>query len=332
MSDKKYKSATTKFYEDLDDEVVEEKNLDMAKTVVASGVPKKELIYEEYEDEEYEDEEYEDEEYEDEEYEDEEYEDEEYEEKKKNFFKSKKTKYAIIGSATGILLIALLVIAFTIGKVEYIENVEIYVDNTIVHTFDKVEKGAIDEKIIELGYNEEEYKKDKIKKSTENKIYLVQKKEITVSFFEKKWENETKDVFNYKLGDVLVELKIELSEDSVVYVNNTKIDNTKYSETPIRDSMHIKIVNNSNETIEEEIVIPFTTYEKLDDTLAKGERKVRVEGVNGIKKITYKVYYSNGQEVDREKISEEIIKEPVNEVISIGNKKEEPKGSEVSEQ
>ena len=64
--------------------------------------------------------------------------------------------------------------------------------------------------------------------------------------------------------------------------------------------------------------IPFTSVSQNDVTLDKGQRSVSVAGVNGEKTITHEVTYTNGKETNRVKISEEITKQPVIEVVKVG--------------
>src|SRR5699024_6805535 len=64
--------------------------------------------------------------------------------------------------------------------------------------------------------------------------------------------------------------------------------------------------------------IPYETEEIDDPSLDPGETVVEQEGLIGKKLITYKVTYVNGEEVEREIVSEEIVDEPVAEIIRIG--------------
>ena len=69
----------------------------------------------------------------------------------------------------------------------------------------------------------------------------------------------------------------------------------------------------ATKTTKEEVEIPFKTERKENSELAKGEERVVVKGENGKKVVT------TVKEGSREaKVTEEIIKEPVNEVIEVG--------------
>lgn len=71
------------------------------------------------------------------------------------------------------------------------------------------------------------------------------------------------------------------------------------------------------EVIEESI--PFKIVEEKDNTLEVGVRKVKTKGINGKKEVTNRVIYT-GDKVRKEKISEKIIKAPVNEVVLVGTR------------
>ncbi|WP_410655306.1 transglycosylase family protein [Amycolatopsis sp. lyj-112] len=69
----------------------------------------------------------------------------------------------------------------------------------------------------------------------------------------------------------------------------------------------------------EEIAPP---EQKVDDpTLEKGKTKVEDPGTPGQKTVTYKVTKRNGKEVDREKVSEEVITEAKPKIVKVGTKK-----------
>ena len=76
-------------------------------------------------------------------------------------------------------------------------------------------------------------------------------------------------------------------------------------------------------TITEKIVIeqeeiPYETItQNTAGTTEDTTNKVVQEGENGIKQITYKVKYQNNVEIEKTKLSEEVIKEPVNKIIQI---------------
>ena len=73
------------------------------------------------------------------------------------------------------------------------------------------------------------------------------------------------------------------------------------------------------ETYEEEI--PYSTVTENDDSQYTDYTAVRVQGVNGVKEQTDRVTYIDGEEVNREKVSEVVVSEPTDKVVVTGTKK-----------
>lgn len=67
--------------------------------------------------------------------------------------------------------------------------------------------------------------------------------------------------------------------------------------------------------------IPFTKREEKNPALPEGTRNVKTPGEKGEKTIVYTVTYTDGVETKREKKSESVTKQPVEEVVEVGTKK-----------
>ena len=67
--------------------------------------------------------------------------------------------------------------------------------------------------------------------------------------------------------------------------------------------------------------IPFTSREEKNADLPEGTRNVKTPGQKGEKTIVYTVTYVEGKETKREKKSETVTKQPVEEVVEVGTKK-----------
>lgn len=69
-------------------------------------------------------------------------------------------------------------------------------------------------------------------------------------------------------------------------------------------------------------VIPFKERKVNDDNLENGITKVKQEGVNGKKKIIFRVTKDrNGAEINRARVGEEVITEPIDKIVAVGTKK-----------
>ena len=86
-------------------------------------------------------------------------------------------------------------------------------------------------------------------------------------------------------------------------------------ETPVSEKPQTRL--------EESLVdIPFETVTSPDTNLAEGQTRIVTAGVNGQRRIVTKVSMVNGQEV-REVIEDQVVQNPVSQVIAVGTKKEE---------
>ena len=79
---------------------------------------------------------------------------------------------------------------------------------------------------------------------------------------------------------------------------------------------YLSVKASQTEVYEEEI--PYETIELKDAKYFKGERVVTQKGKTGLQKVTALVSYVNGEEVDREILSSDVIEEAVDERIAIG--------------
>lgn len=102
------------------------------------------------------------------------------------------------------------------------------------------------------------------------------------------------------------------------YYNNNKFDfNTKITSnlTLIAEWKE----NMTEKEITEEESISYTTKEVQEVNMLRGTKTVIQTGKTGKRNITYKVVYnSQGQEVSREKISENIVEQPTEEIVKVG--------------
>ena len=88
------------------------------------------------------------------------------------------------------------------------------------------------------------------------------------------------------------------------------------SEIKTGDTITITRVTYKELSEEEEIV--YDTEFIYTDEYAEGYSEVTTPGVSGTKKITYKVRYVDEKEESREVVSEEVVVEPVNAVVTVG--------------
>ena len=93
--------------------------------------------------------------------------------------------------------------------------------------------------------------------------------------------------------------------------------------TPVAPAVEEKPVSEKPQTRQEEslVEIPFETVTSPDANLAEGQTRIVTAGVKGQRRIVTKVSVVNGQEV-REVIQDQVVQNPVSQVIAVGTKKE----------
>lgn len=126
-----------------------------------------------------------------------------------------------------------------------------------------------------------------------------------------------------RVEDLLKEHGIELPRKS------DKVKPALTAQLTDEDTIVITRIDSKTEKVEE--ALAFETVTKKDSSLKKGTQKTITEGKQGKKVKEYKITYENGKEVDRKLIKETIAEEPVNKVVAIGTKVEQPKLFTVSD-
>ncbi len=142
------------------------------------------------------------------------------------------------------------------------------------------------------------------------------------------------------VDEILKENHIEILDDEIVVPSletqineNTTIKISKKSEINAIASLASKGENisleellNSYSPILEKIVVERVDipYETITKDVSNGNsdttEKILKAGVNGIKEITYKVKYQNEVEIERQEISSNVIKEPINKIVQVQKK------------
>lgn len=134
----------------------------------------------------------------------------------------------------------------------------------------------------------------------ENNIVLEDNEKVTPNLEENITDTKTIIIRDKSIQEIQV---AKISESGLETTLEEILDN--YS--PITE----KIV-----TIEEEI--PFETITKDASNSDENTRnKVIRQGENGIKQVTYKIKYKDGQEIEKTILSEIVIKEPIDKIVQV---------------
>ena len=116
--------------------------------------------------------------------------------------------------------------------------------------------------------------------------------------------------------------KTEVVQESPAVTPETVIEKPVV-ENPVAPAVEAKPVSEHPQVRQEEslVEIPFETITSPDTNLAEGQTRIVTAGVKGQRRLVTKVSMVNGQEV-REVIEDQVVQNPVSQVIAVGTKKE----------
>lgn len=116
--------------------------------------------------------------------------------------------------------------------------------------------------------------------------------------------------------------KTEVVQEKTAVTPDPVVEKT-VTQTPVAPAVEEKPVSANPQTrLEESLVeIPFETVTSPDANLAEGQTRIVTAGVKGQRRLVTKVSMVNGQEV-REVIEDQVVQNPVSQVIAVGTKKE----------
>ena len=203
----------------------------------------------------------------------------------------------------------------TIGTFVGSENFKLYVNDNQL----KIETTG--EYIDSIFINENITIKE-MKTSVAEKIYTTAEELSQYLLFGNK---ENSSIYTVKLGDSIesVALKnkvnveeIFMSNPEFTSVNNVLSVGRKIIINELNPKIKVAVVK----TVVEDQEHSYDTVKTVDENLIVGYQKVTQKGVKGLDRITFKTYAINGQEVKAEIINKQVIKEPIDEKITVGGR------------
>ncbi len=122
---------------------------------------------------------------------------------------------------------------------------------------------------------------------------------------------------------------------TVKFVDSVRVDNGYFLEKDIDDIKKAEDIIDCLEvmtvvSVKTDVEIDYNTVTKLNNEKLQGYTSVETAGQKGIRRITENVIMINGVETERQQISDEVIKESVDEVVIVGNAKPSTKRSTAS--
>lgn len=230
----------------------------------------------------------------------------------KSLFNGPKAK--IIIGAVAITITIVTITAITIMNMRKTLTISIDGKEETFVTYKGTVQDVLLDKNIAVGV------KDKVQPSLESKvsekeiikIKLAKPVEITANGVQLQVQSADDTI-----GEMLKDEKESLEEHGIKFDEN--IDEVSPSlDSQIEDGMSVKIVNVEKKELVQNESINFETVVEKDKNLDKSVSKVKSEGVNGEKQVTYEVVYRDGVETSRNVTSTKTIKEPKNEIVVKG--------------
>jgi uncharacterized protein YabE (DUF348 family) len=86
------------------------------------------------------------------------------------------------------------------------------------------------------------------------------------------------------------------------------------------DKMRLQVFRVMTKEITETVAIPHQTKQTPDPNANQGTQKVTQKGVDGQQTVTYRVTVTDGVETARQQISATILKQPVDQLVTVGTK------------
>ncbi|ASS74937.1 hypothetical protein CIG75_08040 [Tumebacillus algifaecis] len=126
-------------------------------------------------------------------------------------------------------------------------------------------------------------------------------------------QDGTKELVSVKTQAGTIE---ELIKELSIKLNTTDKTSLALS-TSIENGQKLTITRRTEEVQIAEETIPFQTERQPDADMYTGTEKVLTSGVEGKAKITTKIVFENGKEVDR-KEDRTVVNDPVNQVVTYG--------------
>jgi uncharacterized protein YabE (DUF348 family) len=181
-------------------------------------------------------------------------------------------------------------------------------------TYKGTVKDVLQEKGIQLGQH------DKVQPSLESKVSEKETIKLKTAIPVEINANGVKvqvQTAEDTIEDMLDEEKDTLKDQGIKF--DKEVDEVTPSlDTKVEGDLSVQLVKVETKDIVEKEKINFDTIVEKDENLDSSVQKVKSEGVNGEKEITYQVIYKDGIEISRNIKSTKTILEPQNEIVVKG--------------
>ena len=142
-------------------------------------------------------------------------------------------------------------------------------------------------------------------------LEVVTPKKLTVTVADKK---RKVGVTALTVRDVLDELGVAVDADD-------KVKPALGREITDGDTVAVTRIKVLTKTVRDQ-AIDFDTIERQDDSMLEGETSTRRAGRTGLRDVTYRLRFRNGEVVARKVVSSDVTRRPTDAIVSVGTKEE----------
>ncbi|MGN0064804.1 MAG: transglycosylase family protein [Nocardioides sp.] len=143
-------------------------------------------------------------------------------------------------------------------------------------------------------------------------LEVVTPKKLTVKIAAAKSRTETLSALT--VADVLAELDVEVE-------GHDKVKPSLDTVVSAGDTIVFTDIRKASKSVEGEAV-PHAVVKKDDASMFEGETEVVREGVDGLRDVTYRVTFRNGELVRKTVVTAKVLREPVAEIVRVGTKEQ----------
>ncbi|MVX67133.1 DUF348 domain-containing protein [Clostridium chromiireducens] len=228
----------------------------------------------------------------------------------KSFSNGPKAKI-LIGAITMLIVV---VVAVTIMSMRKTLMISIDGKEETFVTYKGTVKDVLQEKGIQLS------EKDKVQPSLESKVSEKETIKLKTAIPVEVKANGVKvqvQTAEDTIEDMLNAEKNTLKEQGIEF--DKDVDEVSPSlDSKLGEDVSVQLVKVETKDLVEKETINFDTIVEKDENLDSSVQKVKSDGVNGEKEITYEIIYKDGVEISRNIKSTKTILEPKNEIVVKG--------------
>lgn len=123
----------------------------------------------------------------------------------------------------------------------------------------------------------------------------------------------------------------ELSDNKTITITKGATEANNDEEYMSAEEILASYTQIVEKVVTEEVEIPYETITKdVSNGSQTTQNRVVQSGSNGLKRVTYRIRYQNGAEIEKTEISSEVIKEPVDKIVEVRTKQVTSRGGVVS--